>query len=126
MQSPKGIDYKSLRKKVSVLFYSVLNKKISVNDALIKFPMDCEDKTITAAWHALCHFEADEEIRLKDSLYAQEQNKYLEYIAETLNNGNALPKNIINAYIPYHNEALIPNGSNLKGIIHKLKKFLCC
>ncbi len=104
----------------------VLTKKISIREALADFPKDCEDKTIIASWHALCHLEADEDIRFKDSLYKQEQDKYIEFIAYTLQKGEALPQNIINSYLPYHNAALISETMTLKGIIHKLKKFLCC
>ncbi|MCD7740200.1 MAG: hypothetical protein LUH11_02505 [Candidatus Gastranaerophilales bacterium] len=101
-------------------------KKLSVRNALASFPKDCEDKTIIASWHALCHLEADEELRAKDSLYKKEQDEYIEFIAFTLQKGEELPKNIIEAYQPYHNYALISESNNLKGIIHKLKKFLCC
>lgn len=122
----ESVNYKELRKKVSKLFFAVLTHKIPVRDALARFPKDCEDETLIAAWHALCHLDADEEIRSKDKMYAEEQDNYIEYIAFTLEKGEALPRNIISSYKPYHSEALISPSKNIKGIINKLKRFLCC
>lgn len=122
----ESVNYKELRKKVSKLFFAVLTHKIPVRDALARFPKDCEDPTLIAAWHALCHLESDEEMRLKDKMYAEEQDNYIEYIAFTLEKGEPLPKNIVSSYVPYHSEALIPNSKSFKGIINKLKRFLCC
>lgn len=126
MQKSKGIDYSEVRKKVSKLFYAVLTQKTVVRDALFLYPKECKDETIIASWHALCHLEADEDLRKKDSLYKEEQDEYIEFIAQTLERGEALPKNIINEYKPYHNQALIPEKNTFKGIINQLKKFLCC
>ncbi len=125
MSKSEIIDYSEQRKFVSKLYIAVLTEKISVREALMKFPKNCEDKTIIAAWHALCHLEADEDIRKKDELYAKEQDEYIEYIAFTLDNGEALPQNITDSYLPYHEDALIPPNNSLKGIIHEFKKFLC-
>lgn len=122
----ESVNYKELRKKVSKLFFAVLTHKIQVRDALARFPKDCEDSTLIASWHALCHLEADEEMRKKDKMYAEEQDNYIEFIAFTLEKGEALPKNIISSYEPYHSEALISPSKSLKGIINKLKRFLCC
>ena len=126
MPKRKSIDYKEQRKKVYKLYMGVLTKKLSVRTALSKFPKDCEDATINAAWHALCHYESDEDIRLKDSMYKEVQDEYIEFIAHTLEKGNELPENVIKSYIPYHENALIANSNSVKGIIHTLKKFLCC
>lgn len=126
MRRSECINYKEARKKVSKLFFAVLVKKLPVRDALALFPKDCNDMTLIASWHALCHLEADEDIRIKDSLYAEEQDKYIKFIAYTLQKGDELPQNIINSYIPYHDAALIPNSNRLNGIIQQLKKFLCC
>ncbi|MBQ9244918.1 hypothetical protein IJ182_01475 [bacterium] len=126
MHNNKSIDYSAIRKQVSRLFFSVLTQKISVKEALVNFPKDCEDKTIIASWHALCHLEADEDLRAKDIEYKNEQDEYIEFIANTLKDGNALPENIINSYYPYHTEALTPCTNTLKGVIYKFKKFLNC
>ena len=125
MYNNKSINYTSLRKKAGRLYNEVLTKKRSIQNALADFPKDSDDKTIIAAWHALCHLEADEDIRRKDILYKQEQDEYIEYIMFTLQKGEPLPENIVNAYAPYHQDALIPNSTKLKGIIHTFKKFLC-
>ena len=105
--------------------YDVLTKKTIVREALLRFPKDCEDKTILASWYALCHLEADEDLRKKDAMYKEEQDEYIEFIADTLKKGEALPDNIIASYEKYHSEALTPCSNSLKGIIYKFKKFLC-
>ncbi len=126
MPERESVDYTKLRKKVSKLFYDVLSGRMPVREALLKFPKDCGDKTITACWHALCHFEADEDIRKRDEQYKSEQDDYIEFIARTLNNGGELPQNIITEYDQYYNEALIAENKTWKGKLHKLIKFLCC
>ena len=65
MHNSDNIDYTKIRKEVSKLFIAVLTKRLPVREALIRFPKDCQDKTIIASWHALCHLESDEELRLK-------------------------------------------------------------
>ena len=126
MHKRSCVDYSELRKEVSKLFIAVLTKSVPVRDALASFPKECQDKSIIAAWHALCHLEADEDLRLKDDMYREEQDEYIEFIAFTLQKGEELPANIINSYIPYHSEALIPAGKGVKAVINKLKRFLCC
>ena len=126
MHNNKSVDFSQKRKEVSKLFFAVLTKKTTVREALIHFPKDCEDKTIIASWHALCHLEADEDLREKDIEYKEEQDEYIEFIANTLQAGNALPDNIVKSYIPYHSEALIPCTNTIKGIIYKFKRFLNC
>ena len=127
MHNTDSIDYTEIRKKVSKLFIAVLTKRLLVREALVRFPKDCQDKTIIASWQALCHLEADEELRLKDNLYRQEQDEYIEFISFTLSKGEELPQNIINAYAPYYSEALTPlTNKTSKGIWQQLKRFLCC
>lgn len=118
------IDYSFYRKMVAELLFGVLTDKIIVREALLKFPEDIQDPSIQASWHALCHLESDEDIRRRDFEYADEQNDFIEMIAFTLQKGEELPKNIINSYIKYHEEALIPHSKNFKGIINKLTRFL--
>ncbi len=125
MHRTESIDYSEQRKQVTNLFFDVLTKKIIVRAALLRFPKDCEDKTIIASWYALCHLEADEDLRKRDIMYREEQDEYIEFIANTLKNGDSLPDNIIASYEPYHTEALTPCSNSLKGIIYKFKKFLC-
>ena len=97
------------RKYVGRLVYSVLTKRKSVREALLLFP-ESSDKSIECAYHALVHLEADEDLRYKDYDYREEQNDYLEFIAQTLSEGKSLPRNIIADYEPYY-----------KGIAHKWK-----
>lgn len=126
MSKHESVNYIEERKFVSNLYISVLTEKISIREALMNFPKIYDDKTIMAAWHALCHLEADEDLRKKDLMYAKEQDEYIEFIAFTLSKGDVLPENIINSYSPYHDDALIPPSNTIKSIIHQLKKFLCC
>lgn len=126
MHINKSIDYQQERKFVSKLFFAVLTGKLSVREALAKFPKDCEDTTVIASWYALCHLEADEDIRLRDKMYREEQDDYIQYIAFTLEKGEALPSNIINEYKPFYSEALTPHSKSFKGIIKTFKKFLSC
>ncbi len=119
-----AIDYSGQRKEVSRLLFHALTKKICVREALLKFPAESKDPSIQSAWHALCHLEADEDIRKNDKDYADEQDDYLELIAFTLQNGEELPQNIIDSYKGYHNEALIPHAKGIQGIISKLTRFL--
>lgn len=118
------IDYVPYRKIVADLIFKVLTEKIHVKDALLKFPEDINDESIQVAWHALCYLEADEDLRIKDIEYANEQNDYLEMIAFTMQAGDTLPQNITDAYKSYHTEALIPHSKKLKGIIDKLTRLV--
>ena len=114
-----------LRKYVSKLYTAVLTKNMTVREALVKFPKDSDDGTITAAWHALCHLEADEDIRKKDKMYADAQDEYIEHTAYILSAGQALPDNIIDSYTDWHESDLIPHADTFKGFINSMKKFLC-
>lgn len=118
------LDYSLCRKEVADLIFKVLTNQILVREALLKFPEDVLDPSIQASWHALCHLESDEDIRRRDFEYANEQNDFIEMIAFTLQKGEELPKNIINAYVKYHEEALIPHSKSFKGIVQKLTRFL--
>ena len=93
----KTTDFKTDRANVSQLILDVLCEKLTVKDALLKFPKFTEDKSVIAAWHALSHYEADEDLRLKDSVYKEEQDDYLEFIAFCLRDNKDLPLNIVNA-----------------------------
>lgn len=123
-ETKENIDYKPYRIEVSKLIMYVLTDRILTRKALLGFPPDVKDPSIQAAWHALCHRESDEELRAKDHLYAEEQDNYLEMIAFTLQNGDELPKNIINSYKKYHSNALIPHEKGLKGAWQEILTFL--
>ena len=45
----------------------------SVREALMLYPKDTTDESLVAAYHALIHYEADEDLRRRDELYKEEQ-----------------------------------------------------
>lgn len=89
------------RQFVSRLIISVLTEQVNVREAIKMFP-ETTDRSIECAYHALVHFEADEEMRRIDIEYREAQDDYLESIAQTLSQGKDLPKNIIDEYKPYY------------------------
>lgn len=101
-------DYSEERKQVSVLIFKVLTQQICVREALERFPKDIKDDSIDCAWHALIHFEADEDIRRRDPEYAQEQDEYLEMMAFLFQEGHELPENIIESYTGFYDGAETP------------------
>jgi len=106
------------KKYVAELIFKVLAGKICVREALEQFPCEIEDNSLQCAWHALVHFEADEDFRKKDIEYAQEQDNYLESLAIMLQNGESLPKNVIEEYNKYYDPVI---KSETKTILNKIK-----
>ena len=117
-------NYNEDRKYVSRLIYMVLVESLSVKNAVLKFPKDSGDLSIKAAYHALIHVEADEDFRRRDLVYKDEQNDYLEFIAQILQTGEPLPQNIITSYDKYYKNIGTPHSSGMKGLIKNLCKFL--
>ena len=111
------------RKFVGRLVYSVLTERRCVREALKLFP-DSQDKNIECAYHALVHYEADEDLRYHDIEYKEEQNDYLEFIAETLTSGKELPRNIIADYEDYYKGTAKLWTSGLKGFIKEFARFV--
>lgn len=109
---------------VARLIVSVLTEKISVREAILNFPKDTTDKNIMAAYHALIHYDADEDIRAKDFAFKEEQDEYLHMIAELLYSNKDLPKNIIKSYESYYPEIELPKSQNIINIIKSLCRFL--
>lgn len=109
---------------VSRLIYMVLTDALSVREAVLKFPKDSKDASIKATYHALIHYEADEDLRRRDLLYKDEQNDYLEFIAQILEKGENLPENIIKSYKKYYKDANLPQNNGMKGFLKGLCKFL--
>lgn len=116
--------YAEDRKKVSILIFNVLTQKMSVLDALKEYPKNLSDPTLNAAFHALVHFEADEDFRKRDSLYRDEQDSCLEDIANILAKGEPLPCNIIEEYDKYHKDSLIYPNIDKKTMFERLKKMI--
>lgn len=117
-------EYKEERKNVSRLIYLVLADLSSVREAILKFPKDVNDSSIKTAYHALIHREADEDFRKQNLDYKDEQDDYLEFIAQILQEGDALPKNIIKSYEKYYKDIDTPRSESMKGLIKSLCKFL--
>lgn len=117
-------NYSEDRKFVSRLIYLVLAESLHVREAILKFPKDINDQSLKAAYHALIHFEADEDLRRRDLDYKDEQDDYLEFVAETLQKGTELPKNLIKSYDKYYKNINTPNSESMKGLLRGLCKFL--
>ena len=88
--------------------------ELSVRQAMMNYPKDTKDESLIAAYHALIHYEADEDIRARDELFKDEQDDYLEFISNTLAKGEDLPQNIIDNYKEFYSNA---------PILHKKKSF---
>lgn len=117
-------EYREERKQVSKLIYMILAETLCVREAILRFPKDTNDSTIKTAYHALIHHEADEDFRKSNLDYKDEQDDYLEFIAQILQTGDALPQNIIKNYEKYYSNANTPHSESMKGLIKSLCKFL--
>lgn len=115
---------KEERLLVSELVKKALLGYIPVRETLLRFPPDTKDKSIHAAFHALVHLEADEDLRKRDIDYREEQDEYLALISEILASGEDLPDNIIRNYEKYYKEADIPHAKNASGNIKSFFRFL--
>ncbi len=113
-------DYAEERMYVSGLIFDVLTEKLLVREALLKFPKDIHDPSLIACYHALIHLEADEELRAKDNLYKQEQDDYILYIAETFQNGEELPVNVVKEYSDFYEWAPSQFSDTKEGVFEKL------
>lgn len=109
---------------VALLMRKVLIGAITVGEAVRTFPFDTGDKSIEAAYHALVHYEADEDLRHRDILYKEEQDEYLEMISQTLDSGENLPDNIIRNYEKYYPETNIPHKHDKEGTVKSFLRFL--
>ena len=112
------------RVKVAELVRKVRIGDMCVREALLQFTPDSEDSSIQAAYHALVHYEADEDLRRRDALYKEEQDDYIEFISFTLEKGDSLPDNIIKSYNRYYKSAPIPHAHNQKGFWKGFLRFL--
>ena len=109
---------------VAALVRQVLISRMCVREAILNFPRDTEDKSIHAAYHALVHYEADEDLRNRDHLYREEQDDYLEFLSNILERGEDIPENIIQNYEKYYVCANIPHEKSTKGFFKGFLKFL--
>lgn len=111
------------RKFVGRLIYAVLTEHKNVREAIKLFP-DTKDKNIECAYHALVHYEADEDLRYKDIEFRDEQDDYLEFIAQTLCEGKELPRNIIADYEDYYKGTAKLWTNGLKGFWKEILRFI--
>ena len=109
---------------VSELIRKVLVGELTVRNAITLFPADTKDKSIEAAFHALVHYEADEDIRRRDILYRDEQDDYLTLIFQTLEQGKSLPDNIIRNYEKYYKSADITRPNDFRSNVIRFWRFL--
>lgn len=112
------------RKFIGELILKVLTDRIIVREALKLFPSDVDDSSIKSAYHALVHREADEDLRRRDLMYKDQQDSYLEQIANLLIQGKDLPKNVIKNYNQYYREIKINQTGFVKKLVSKLCKFM--
>lgn len=105
-------DFIEDRKFVARLLLKVRLGELSVCQAMMNYPKDVKDETLIAAYHALIHYEADEDIRAKDELFKEEQDDYLEFISNTLAKGEDLPQNIIDNYKEFYSNAPVLHKKN--------------
>ena len=96
----------------------------SVRVAMLNYPKDTDDESLIAAYHALIHYEADEDLRRRDELYKDEQDDYLEFLAYTLEKGEDLPQNIIDNYKRYYDSAPVIHNNDAKGFLKSFFKIL--
>lgn len=111
------------RKFAGRLIYMVLTGKKCVREAIKLFP-DTKDPNVICAYHALVHYEADEDIRYQDIEYRDAQDDYLEYLAQTLSEGKILPKNIIDEYKPYYSGIAKPWHEGFQNSIKEFLRFI--
>lgn len=95
------------RQKTADLIIGVLTGQIIVREALLQFP-STTDKSVKCAWHALAHFEADEDIRARDAEFREEQDEFLFFISDLLRRGEDIPANILSEYDKYYGGAALP------------------
>ncbi len=117
------MENKENRKFVGRLIYEVLTERRNVREAIKLFP-ETKDANIECAYHALVHYEADEEMRYLDIEYREAQDDYLEFLAQTLSEGKYLPKNIIDEYKPYYKGTAKLWREGLRGFWNEFKRFI--
>ena len=90
------------RKKAAELIRRCLKTGFVVREALKLWPNDSDDVSVSCAKYALIHYVSDEDIRRQDSLYAEQQDEWLETIVNILSKGEPMPLNIIKSYEEYY------------------------
>ncbi len=109
---------------VANLLRNVRIGNCTVKEALLAYPKDTQDESLIAAYHALIHYEADEDLRYRDALYKEEQDDYIEFLSYTLGKGEDLPANIINNYKQFYDSAPILHQNTFQGFLKGFWKSL--
>lgn len=112
------------RKAVASLLRNVRLGNCSVREAVMFYPKDTTDESLIATYHALIHYEADEDLRRRDPLYKEEQDDYIEFLSYILEQGEDLPHNIIENYKKYYDTAPILHENNVHGFFKSFWKNL--
>jgi len=112
------------RIKVARLLKLVRLGNLCVREAMLAYPKDTEDESLIAAYHALIHYEADEDLRNRDALYKEEQDDYIEFLSYILEKEEDLPENIIATYRQYYDSAPILHKNNPMGFFKSFWKIL--
>ncbi len=115
-------DYTAERKFVAQIIMDVLSGKLTVREGILKFPKDCNDNCLDVAWHALVHFEADEDISSADDVFKGVQIDFLKGLYNILIEGHELPPNLIAGYNKYHKGVDTCQCSSKKYFWHEMKK----
>lgn len=115
---------REVRKYVAELILKVLKKELYSREALEKFPRDIKDDSLRCAWHALIHYEADEDFKKEDPEYADTQNNCLKELALTLQNGEPLPGNILKEYNNFYGIVINPETKSLLSKIKSIFRFI--
>ena len=63
-------------------------------------------------------------MRKQDALYKEEQDEYLQFLADTLSKNRTLPQNIIKSYKDYYSDVALPKDKGIRNIIKKISQFL--
>ena len=111
------------RKFVGRLIFAVITGRKNVRETISLFP-DTKDKNIECAYHALVHYAADEDLRYHNIEYRDEQDDYLEFIAQTLCEGKELPRNIISDYEEFYSGTAKPWKQGVKGFFQEFLRFV--
>ena len=106
------------------LIKEVLAGRRITREALKLFPKSSDDKSVIAAYHALIHYEADEDLAKKDILFKDIQVDFLEGLCNILSQGHDLPENLIRGYNKYHNNVDTVNSTGREYFWHEMKKNL--
>ena len=115
---------KEYRVFVAKLLRSVRIGNCGVREALMQYPRDTDDESLIAVYHALIHYEADEDLRRRDALYREEQDDYIESLSYILEKGEDLPQNIIDNYKKYYDTVPILHKKDIRGFLKSFFKIL--